>query len=358
MLLPLSNLPVPDPIRIGVVGLGRMGRVRLATVNDNPDTVAVIASDPDVRRHDVADIEVAEDHASVLDADIDAVFVCVPNRFSPEIVSSALDAGKHVFSEKPPGRRVDDVEAMMKAEARNPGLILKFGFNHRHHLGIMAAREIIDSQLYGPVLWARGTYGKGNQPPGSGHWRSDPDIVGGGILLDQGIHMVDLLRYFLGDFVDVKSMCTTAFWEGALEDNAFALLRTESGKIASLHSSFTQWKHLFRLEIGMADGYLTVDGMPSSTRSYRDERITHARRGTGARFTVGNPPEETRFFNEDPSWKLELEEFVECIMRDRPTVHGSSKDAYEAMRLVHAIYEDDVSFSDQLSVFRPVLDDT
>lgn len=344
-----------ERIRVGIVGLGRMGRIRLDTLEANPNTQVVIACDPDSQRHDVIGIEVVRDPAAVVASDIDAVFVCTPNRFSPEIVISALDSGKHVFTEKPPGRRLEDVEAMMKAEARNAGLTLKFGFNHRYHLAIMHAREIVDSQRYGPVLWARGVYGKGNQPPGSGTWRSDPEVAGGGILLDQGIHMVDLLRYFLGDFVEIKSMCTTAFWDGPLEDNAFALFRTESGKIASLHSSFTQWKHLFRLEIGMAEGFLTVDGMPSTTRSYRDEHIYHARR-TGPQFTVGNPPEEKRFFNEDPSWALELDEFVECIVRQRPTVHGTSTDAYEAMRLVHAVYEDDSAFGGQLEDFRPGMD--
>jgi predicted dehydrogenase len=341
-----------DPIRIGIVGLGRMGRRRLSTIMAHPDTVAVVGCDANIRRHDVEGLEVVGDHHAVLEADVDAVFVCTPNRFAPEVVVDALDSGRHVFSEKPPGRTVEDVTTMMTAEARNPGLALKFGFNHRYHLGIVEAKDIIDSQQYGPVLWARGVYGKGERPPGTTEWRSDPHVAGGGILLDQGIHMLDLLRYFVGDFVELKSMCTTAFWDTVLEDNAFALLRTNSGRVASLHSSFTQWKHLFRLEVGFADGFLSVDGMPSSTRSYRDERITHGRRRTGRGFTVGNPPEETRFFNVDPSWDSELVEFVDCVKRGHPVVHGSSHDAYEAMRMVHEIYESDTAFADQLSLFR------
>lgn len=321
-----------------------MGATRISTIRDHPDATAEVVCDIGKPTRVPRGVEIVSDYSAVLESTVDAVFVCTPNHVTPEIVVAALDAGKHVFAEKPPGRTIEDVESILKAEARNPGLVLKFGFNHRYHHGIMEAKAIVDSQRYGRVLWARGVYGKGERPPGDTEWRNDPNQVGGGILLDQGIHMLDLLRYFLGDFVEVKSMCASAFWDSPLEDNAFALLRTAHNRIATLHSSFTQWKHLFRLEIGMADGYLAVDGMPSSTRSYRDERITHARRRTGDGFTVGNPPEETRFFNMDPSWRMELDEFVNCIQREEPPLHGSSTDAYEAMRLVRGVYEADGSF--------------
>jgi predicted dehydrogenase len=332
-----------------------MGRIRLETIDSHPDTVAVVAHDP-ANRSIAGDLTVVDDVDTLLAHDIDAVFVCTPNRVTPDVVCAALDAGKHVFSEKPPGRTVEDIERIMEAEARNPGLTLKFGFNHRHHLGIIEAKSIIDSQRYGRVLWARGVYGKGERLVAATEWRNDPHEAGGGILLDQGIHMLDLLRYVLGDFVEIKSMCTNAFWDSPLEDNAFALLRTAEGRIGMLHSSFTQWKHLFRLEVGFSDGYLVVDGMPSSTRSYRDERITHARRRTGVGFTVGNPPEESLFFNVDPSWDLELAEFVECVDRGIPVAHGSSSDAHAAMLAVRAIYEDDQKFGPQLAEFRPVVE--
>jgi len=336
-----------QPVRIGIVGLGRMGGIRARTIDANPDAIAVAGSDVTVPKSGFDGLQICEDYEAVIASDVDAVFVCTPNRFSPDIVVAALDAGKHVLCEKPPGCNMEDIERIIEAERRNPGLTLKFGFNHRYHLGIVEARRIVDSECYGRVLWARGVYGKGERIPDAANWRNDPEKCGGGILLDQGIHMVDLLRYFCGDISEIKSMCATAFWNTPMEDNAFALLRTKTGQIATLHSSFTQWKHLFQLDICMADGYLTVDGMPSSTRSYRDETITHARRRTSNGFTVGNPPEESRFFNSDPSWEMELEEFVDCVNNDRPLRHGTSTDAYEAMRMVHAIYENDSSVSEQ-----------
>lgn len=334
------------PIKMGIVGLGKMGGIRAHTVRENKDTVLVSGYDPTPPPEGFEDLELVGDYQAVIASGVDAVFVCPPNRFIPDVVVAALDAGKHVFCEKPPGRNVRDIERMMEAEARNPGLVLKFGFNHRYHYGVMEAKKIVESGKYGEILWMRGVYGKAKGSGKAQEWRNDPALSGGGILLDQGIHMLDLFRYFCGEFREIKSMCTTAFWDIPLEDNAFALLRDDRGRIAMLHSSFTQWKHRFTLEIFLRDGYVIVDGMPSSTRSYRDEWIIQGRRHTG--FAIGNPPEERTFCNTDPSWELELSEFVDCIRSGQPVKHGTSADAYETMRLVFGIYEADSSFSPKL----------
>jgi len=331
------------PLHIGIVGLGKMGKIRADTIRDNKETILISGTDPNPPKSGMDGIQLCPDYQAVIESDIDAVFVCTPNRFAPDVAVAALDAGKHVFCEKPPGRNLDDVERILAAERRNPGLTLKFGFNHRYHFGIQEAKRIVDSEIYGKVLWMRGVYGKAEGSGSPQEWRDDPEIAGGGILLDQGIHMLDLFRHFCGEFVEVKSMCTAAYWDRPLEDNAFALLRDASGRIAMLHSSFTQWKHRFTLEIYMSDGFVTVDGMPSSTRSYRDEWITHARKHTG--YAIGNPHEQSTFCNTDPSWMLELAEFVDCIRTGGPVRNGNSKDAYEAMRLVYAIYEADESFT-------------
>ena len=331
-----------EALRIGIVGLGKMGKIRAKTIVENSDTMIVAATDPQKPDDGFPKARLYPNYEAVIQSDVDAVFVCTPNRFAPDVVTAALDAGKHVFCEKPPGRDMADVEQILAAERRNPGLVLKFGFNHRYHFGIQKAKQVVDSEQYGKVLWLRGIYGKGESTSEGPEWREDPELAGGGILLDQGIHMLDLFRFFCGEFVEVKSMCTTAYWDTPLEDNAFALLRDKVGRIAMLHSSFTQWKHRFTLEIYMTDGFVVVDGMPSSTRSYRDEWITQARKNSG--FAVGNPPEQSTFCNTDPSWEMELVEFVSCIHNATPVRNGSSTDAYETMRLVQAIYDADESF--------------
>lgn len=332
-----------EPLKMGIVGLGKMGGIRAKTIREHDDAVLVCGTDPNPPASGYEDIEIVPDYQSVINADVDAVVVCTPNRFIPEVVEAALDAGKHVFCEKPPGRNMADIERIMAAEQRNPGLALKVGFNHRYHYGILEAKKIVDSGEYGNILWMRGVYGKAQGSGNPNEWRNSPQLAGGGILFDQGIHMLDLFRHFCGDFTEIKSMCTTAFWDVPQEDNAFALLRDDAGRIAMLHSSFTQWKHKFCLEIYMEDGYVMVDGMPSSTRSYRDEWIIHARKHTG--YAIGNPHENATFCNTDPSWDMEMAEFVDCIRSGKPVQNGTSRDAYEVMKLVFGIYDADDSFT-------------
>ncbi len=332
-----------EPLRIAIVGLGKMGGIRAKTIRENEQTLLVCGSDPAPPDKGFDDLLVLPDYQSVIAADVDAVFVCTPNRFIPDVAVAALDAGKHVFCEKPPGTCLEDVERIMAAERRNPDRVLKIGFNHRYHFAVMEAKRRVESGEYGRILWMRGVYGKGQGSAGYPNvWRADPALSGGGILLDQGIHMLDLFRHFGGEFAEVKSMCATAFWQAPLEDNAFALLRNEEGCIAMLHSSATQWKHRFLLEICLENGYVVVDGMPSSTRSYRDEWLIEGARSGG--YAVGNPPEKSTFCNVDPSWDLELAEFVDCIRDGRPVLHGTSRDAYETMRLVFRIYDEDAGF--------------
>ncbi len=335
------------PIKFGIVGLGKMGSIRERTIRENDETILISGTDPNPPTNGFKDMQFLPDYKSVINSGVDAVFVCTPNRFIPEVVVAALDAGKHVFCEKPPGINMADIEKIMGAEKRNSGQILKVGFNHRYHFGIMEAKKIVDSGKYGNILWMRGIYGKAELSGNPNEWRQDPALAGGGILFDQGIHMVDLFRHFCGEFTEIKSMCTTAYWDTPLEDNAFALLRNNKGQIAMLHSSFTQWKHRFTLEIFMKDGYVIVDGMPSATRSYRDEWIIQGRKHTG--FAIGNPPEESTFCNTDPSWELELKEFVRCIKSGTPVSYGTSIDAYETMRLVFGIYEADKTFVEKQS---------
>ena len=331
-----------EPLKIGIVGMGKMGGIRATTIRAHDDTVIVSATDPHPPEKGWEDVQILPDYTSVIHSGVDAVFVCTPNRFIPDVVCAALEAGKHVFCEKPPGRTIADIERIMETEKRYPGQVLKVGFNHRYHYGIMEAKKVIESGKYGKILWIRGTYGKAQGSGRPDEWRDNPDLAGGGILFDQGIHMLDLFRHFAGEFHEIKSMCTTAFWDFPMEDNAFALLRSDSGIIAQLHSSFTQWKHRFTLDICCQDGYVIVDGMPSGTRSYRDEWIIQGRRHTG--FAIGNPPEERTFCNTDPSWDMELAEFVECVRTGRKVRNGTSRDAYETMRLVFGIYAADESF--------------
>jgi len=341
----MNTCAVGKHLRVGIVGLGKMGQTRARELRKHDNVTIVCGADPNTACY--REFPGVECHASpdrVIESDVDAVFVATPNRFTPNVIIGALDAGKHVFSEKPPGRSVEDIENIIAAETRNPGLKLMFGFNHRYHAGIREAKRIISSGRLGHLLWMRGVYGKSGGEDFERSWRSRKKACGAGILLDQGIHMVDLFRFLCGDFVEVKSMVCTAFWDIDVEDNAFALLRDEAGHVAMLHSSSTQWKHRFSLEIYLSDGYLSVNGLLSSTRSYGDETISVARKQFDDGFAHGKPREEIIYFDTDPSWELETADFLDCVVNDGPVVSGTSTDALKAMQLVFDIYKDDASF--------------
>lgn len=335
--------PPPDILRVGLIGLGKMGRIRARVLTARGDVALVAAHDPapEAFLAEFPETPLLADAHAVLASQADAVFIATPNKFTPDLVVAALNAGKHVFCEKPPGRSLADIERIIDAEQANPGCRLKFGFNHRYHAGIQEAKRIVDSGRLGNLMWARAVYGKSGGHGFERDWRSNPDLVGGGILLDQGIHMLDLLAWFLGPFEEVKGMVSSSYWKVGVEDNAFALLRDAQGRIAQLHSSSTQWKHRFTLELYLTDGYLSVNGILSSTRSYGDETITVARRRFAPGIPHGNTREETIYFDNDPSWELEIDDFVRCVREKTPVTLGNSRQAHEAMRLVFAIYESD-----------------
>ena len=332
-------------LKCGIIGLGKMGRIRYQELLKHPATTVTHAADPNAQLFgDYPGVQCSTDWREVVTSDVDAVFVATPNSVTPVAVIEALEAGKHVFSEKPPGRTVRDIEDIIRVERQHPDLRLMFGFNHRYHAGIMEAKRIIDSGRLGHLLWMRGIYGKAGGHGFEHMWRSRKETAGGGILLDQGIHMLDLFRYFCGDFIEVKGMVGTSFWPIEVEDNAFALLRDAEGRVAMLHSSSTQWKHRFNLELYLTQGYLSVNGILSSSRSYGDETITVARNRFDEGFAVGKPTEEVVYFDNDPSWELEIQDFVRSCLTGAPVTCGSSDDAYRVMKLVYAIYESDESF--------------
>jgi len=322
--------------------MGTMGRIRKQTIDAHAgcEVIAICDINEAISR-EFPDLPFDTDWQSTLAQGPDAVMVCTYNNAIPDIVCVALERKMHVFSEKPPGTCVSDVQRMIKAERKAGNRVLKFGFNHRFHYGVMEAKAIVDSGRYGRVLWARGIYGKAGGLTFENSWRSDNDLAGGGILLDQGIHMVDLLRYFLGDFVEIKSFVQNCYWNKiSLEDNAFALLKTNEDKVAMLHSSATQWKHKFSLDLFLEDGYLCINGILSSTRSYGEESITFARKEFEDETTaMGRPREETIYFDRDDSWKHELEEFYQCIKGKNSVSVGSSLDALRVMELIEEIYK-------------------
>jgi len=329
-------------LRTAIIGMGKIGRVRKQCLDAHPgfQVVAVCDLNPSLA-DEFHYLFFSTQFEETLLNDLDVVVVCTYNNVSPDIVCEALKNGCHVFCEKPPGRTADDVQRIIAAESLARDRILKFGFNHRFHYGVMEAKSIIESGRYGQIMWARGIYGKAGGLGFENNWRSERNLAGGGILLDQGIHMLDLMRYFLGEFTDIKSFVENCYWKGTdLEDNAFVIMKTGEGRVAMVHSSATQWKHRFSLDLFMEDGYVSINGLLTSTRSYGDESITFGKKQfENESRAFGRPREETIYFDKDDSFKLEIDEFYDCIMGKKNCPTGNSQDALKVMQLIEKIYE-------------------
>ncbi|MFH1379219.1 MAG: Gfo/Idh/MocA family oxidoreductase, partial [bacterium] len=329
----------------GIIGYGYMGNIRRNIIEQNPHLELSYIVDQDIRalaKKNHFNCRLYTSYKDSIKAQTDLVFVCTPNVYSPEIVCEYLSHGKHVFCEKPPGRNLRDIQMIRGVEKKNPSQKLMFGFNHRYHPGIMEAKGIIDGGRFGNIMFVKGTYGKSGGKDYLKSWRNNRDIAGGGILLDQGIHMLDLFRLFCGNFEEVKSFISKLFWDTQIEDNAFVYLRNKKGQIASLHSSATLWRHTFKIELFLEKAYLIISGLLSKTGSYGRETLVIGRRQfEDEAFALGNPREEVVYFDQDLSWAIEVQTFVQYILEDKKVLNSSSEDALKVMELIEKIYQDD-----------------
>lgn len=324
-------------VRFAVIGFGGIGRRRAKIIDARPDFEFVAACD--VQPSDTA-VPFYTDWRALLDQEhLDGVFVCTTNDVIADVVVAALGKGLHVFSEKPPGRHVADIERMRVAERDAPGRVLKFGFNHRFHPSVLKAIELIDSGEFGQLVSLRGAYGKSGGYGYETNWRNDPSRSGGGILIDQGIHMLDLMSMFCPGLSVVASRRSKVYWDTPVEDNTMILLDAPNGTMATLHSSASQWKHLFRLELGLQKGLIVLDGILSGTGSYAPETLLVYRTALKDGYPVANPTPEVSAFELDDSWDREVEEFAAAIQGTAPLRHGTSDDALRIMQLVAASYD-------------------
>ena len=328
--------------KCAIIGYGYMGEIRRRMIEQHPDLELTLVCERDPEKLDgEQSFQIVREPQAVIDSEADAVFICTPNHLIPELAVQCLTRGKHVFCEKPPGRTLNDIKRICDAESENHGIKLMFGFNHRYHPGVLRAKSIVDSGRMGKVLALRGLYGKSGGKNFEHSWRNDFAVSGGGILLDQGIHMIDLFNLFLGGFTSAKAFMSNSHWGFEVEDNAVAILQNDDNQLAILHSSATLWKHMFQLNIILEQGYLKLEGLLSKTGSYGRETLVIGRRQfEDEAEAVGNPSEETIYFDRDLSWEIEVNHFADCIINDKPVLESNSTDAYKAMDLVHRCYRD------------------
>ncbi len=342
------------PLKVGIAGFGIVGKRRRACIDRNPNTELVAVCDRSFEGNGVLldGVRHYTDYRNLLQEKLDVLIVCLTNEIAPEVTIAGIEAGLHVFCEKPPGRNVEDIVRVIQSERKQPRCKLMYGFNHRYHDSVQDALKLIRSGELGRIINMRGVYGKSklitfNQPD----WRTRRDIAGGGVLLDQGIHMVDLMRLFAGEFTEVHSFISNSHWGYEVEDNAYALMRTAEGVVGMLNSSATQWRHRFNLDINMERGSLILGGILSGTKSYGAETLTVAK--VNHENDNGDPKEQLTRYNRDPSWEEEINRFVECIRADEPIQSGSSLDALNTMKLVYKIYYADPVWRKAYSITNP-----
>jgi len=321
-------------MRVAIVGCGLIGCKRARALGDHR-LIAVSDIDRSRARKLAAEhhgCEVAEDwQAAVQRDDVDIVIVATTNDSLTPVALKAIQKGKHVLVEKPAARNANEIRPLVAA-ARQAGVIVKVGFNHRFHAAFQKAWQLFDQGEIGPLMYIRARYGHGGRLGYEKEWRSDPLIAGGGEMLDQGVHLIDLSRWFAGDFVDVAGTVGTFFWSMPAEDNGFAMLKTATGQVAWLHASCTEWKNLFCFEIFGRDGKLQIDGLGGS---YGVERLTFYRM-----LPKMGPPETTswEYPGEDTSWSAEFDHFLECIAL-KTTPNGNLDDALAALEVIRDLYQ-------------------
>lgn len=324
-----------NSMRFGIVGCGLIGRKRASVIN-GMNSVEVAVDIKVERARELAaefDIKEATDDLDrvVSNPDLDAVIVATTHDALAISALKAIEAGKHVLIEKPGARKAEELIPVIEAAKKN-NVTVKVGFNHRFHPALQKAKEIVDSGELGSLMFIRGRYGHGGRLGYEKEWRAQPEISGGGELLDQGVHLIDLSRWFLGELSPGGGSLNTYFWDMPVDDNAFILLKTAKNQVAWLHSTWTEWKNMFSFEIYGKKGKLHIEGLGGS---YGTEKLTYYRM-----LPEMGPPETEmyEFPGEDLSWKLEFEDFCESVSTGRKPC-GSLEDAVAALSIVDAYYQ-------------------
>ena len=322
-------------IKVGIIGFGKMGKIRYDVISDINNVEIIAICDPSNIR---SNINLIEDSKGIIENnEIDAVFICTPNYLNKPLTIQSLKAGKHVFCEKPPAFTAKDMKEIIEIE-KHSNKVLMYGFNHRHHGSIKHMKKLIEEGSFGKILWMRGRYGKSVDNTYYDNWRAKRKHSGGGILIDQGIHMLDLFLFLGGNFNKIHASVSNLYWNLDVEDNVFATLEnTESGLTASLHSTMTQWRHLFSLEVFLEKGYFVLNGLKTASNTYGDEILTIAKNRSTAPAATWEDEENFTYHN-DESWESETNEFFDSINNNEKLIKGNSNDALRLMTIIDKIY--------------------
>jgi len=321
------------PIQFAIVGCGLIGRKRAASLA--PGRLRYVCDLDAARAADLAQahagtVATTDFNQVLADPAVQAVIVATLNGSLAPLTLAAVRAGKHVLVEKPGALNAAQLRAVQAATTA-AGVRVRIGYNHRFHPALQKARELADAGALGPMMFLRARYGHGGRKGYDREWRADPRLSGGGELIDQGVHLIDLAGWFMGDFPSVAGHAATYFWDMPVDDNAFLSLRTAGGQTAWLQVSCTEWKNMFSLELYGRDAKISVDGLGGS---YGPEKCTYYKM-----LPQMGPPETTAWDYPagDNSWQLELAAFEEDIRAGREPSPGL-REGLRTLEIVEEIY--------------------
>jgi len=319
-------------MNVGIIGCGLVGQKR-STQLAGANLVAIYDIDTK-RAQDLSKATGAKVFGSwqeIIDSKgVDIVIVATTHEWLYPITKAAILAGKHVLVEKPAARTIEEIEELQML-AKEYNVLVRVGFNHRYHPALQQARQMVDDDAIGDLMYIRAKYGHGGRIGYDREWRSDPKLAAGGELVEQGIHIIDLANWFFGFFTYIDGFASTQFWDQELDDNATMILKTIDKKFATLTVSCTEWKNIFCFEIYGKKGKIEINGLGGS---YGTERLTYYK----VRPEMG-PPETVSWEwpFEDRSWELEMQEFLEDIKQNREPEAGLEA-ARKAWRIINKVY--------------------
>lgn len=324
-------------VSLGLIGCGLVAGKRCAAIESAGAQLTACADSDGARASGLASAHPGcvwhTDWHMVIDSkQVEAVIVATPHHLLAEIGRAAVAAGKHVLIEKPGARNSGELKAVVEAYASKK-VCVRVGFNHRFHPAIAQAKQLVDGGRIGALMYIRARYGHGGRVGYEKEWRADPALSGGGELIDQGVHLIDLSRWFLGSFCAAEAHLPTCFWKMPVEDNAFITLKTSLGQTAFLHASWTEWKNLFCFEIFGQKGKLMIEGLGGS---YGVEQLTLYQMSDRM-----GPPEVSAWPYPEPdrSWQAELDSFLGGVRADGTQAHGCDlSQAIEVLEIVDKLY--------------------
>lgn len=320
-------------MKIAIIGCGSTGQKRaknLAGCQLVACVDQIIERAENLAKQFPGCVALSDWQSAIQRADIDIIIISTLHATLAEIALAATQAGKHVLVEKPGARRAAELDPVILA-AKKSGALIRVGFNHRYHRAFQKARELVDRNELGELMFIRARYGHGGRLGYDKEWRANPQLSGGGELIDQGVHLIDLARWFLGDFNDIQGHAQTFYWDMPVDDNGFLMLKTPKKQVAFLHASCTEWKNLFSFEIYGQAGKIDINGLGGS---YGVERLSFYKM-----LPEMGPPQTLvwEYPMADNSWEIEFAEFIEDIKQNRQPAVGMP-DAHAALKIVEEIY--------------------